>query len=154
MTAILVGIILFSILTFWAYLFSKLAKIDFTNLSGTILVYDNDLYSYPGTKSLAKLSSSTNLIGPITLKFDISENARQTQLNNSVKITQYSIDFNGAKCNDGGTVVSGMNPIGEVSIVCTFDSVKNYNISGTYTATDVLGKIISIPMEISPIEIR
>lgn len=101
MTALLVGIILFGILTFWAYLFSKLSKIDFTNLSGTVLIHDNDLYNNPSTRNLSKLNATTNIIGPITLKFTISENARQIQLSKSVKITRYSIDFNGARCNDG-----------------------------------------------------
>ncbi len=154
MTALLVGIILFGILTFWAYLFSKLSKIDFTNLSGTVLIHDNDLYNNPSTRNLSKLNATTNIIGPITLKFTISENARQIQLSKSVKITRYSIDFNGARCNDGWSTVSWVDPINEVSIVCTFDTVKNYNISWVYTVTDVLWKTLSIPMEIPPIEIR
>lgn len=154
MTAVLVGVILFGILTFWAYLFSKLAKIDFTNLTGTVLIYDSELFSYPATKDISRLKSTTNIIGPISLKFDISENARQTQLHNSVKITKYSIDFNGAKCSNGLSMVSGTNPLEEEGIVCVFDITKNYNISGIYTATDLLGKEVSVPIDIPPVEIR
>lgn len=154
MTASLVGILLFGILSFWAYLFSKIGQIDFTNLGGNITMYDNILYTNESTLSIARLQSTNNIIGPITIKFDISENARQIQMKNLVQIESYSIDFDGALCNDGGSVVSGSNPLEEQGIICTFDSIRNYTINGNYRSVNRLGESINIPMSIPPIEVR
>lgn len=95
-------------------------------------MYDNVLYNYEGTQGISKLTSTNNLIGPITIKYDISENARQIQMKNLIQITSYTIDFDGAICNDGNSIVRGTNPLEEKGIICTFDSVKNYNITGSY----------------------
>ena len=93
MLACLVGIILFGVLTFWIYLSEHIGTIDFTNLGGSITIYDNDLFNNDSTKSESTLQSTNNLIGPITLKFDISENAKQVQMKDYMQISSYSIDF-------------------------------------------------------------
>lgn len=155
MTAILVGIILFGILTFWAYLFTVIKTINFPNLDWSVTIYDNALYNNKSTKGESQIQSTNNLIGPITLKFDISENAKQVETKNFIQISSYSIDFDGAKCNDGwSSIVTGSNPREEKWIVCTFDSIKNYNINGSYKWVDRLWSGITIPMNLTPVEIR
>ncbi len=149
-----IGIILFGVLTFWSYLFKIINTTNFTNPGGNIIIYDQNLLSNPSTSSLAKIWDTTNLIGPITLKFDISENALQVSKRNFVDITHYDINFDDAICNDGTSLVGGSNPEEEKWIICTFDTIKSYNIRWTYTTKDRLWKTSEVPMNISPVEIR
>lgn len=66
LTASIVGILLFSILAFWAYLFKILGTIDFPNLQGNVVMYDNDIYThiqtYPDASQYASLPTTTNLV--------------------------------------------------------------------------------------------
>ena len=64
------------------------------------------------------------------------------------------MNFDGARCNDGNSDVRGANPTNEQAIVCTFDSVKVYDIRGSYKGVDALGNAKEMSMELSPVEIR
>lgn len=46
--AVLIGIILFSILSLWAFLFQTINATDYTNPEGSIILYNNDLYNKVG----------------------------------------------------------------------------------------------------------
>lgn len=93
------------------------------------------------------------LIGPVTILFDLKSNADKVSKSNGVTIQSYRIDADGAKCNDGGSVVIG-NVIGtESSIICTFDTIKSYNIRGEYTIITRTGEEKTSPMSINPIDI-
>lgn len=50
LTAILLGFILFAILTFWIYLFQQIARTNYTNPNGAVLIYDNDLFIHEASK--------------------------------------------------------------------------------------------------------
>ncbi len=128
LTTGIIGILLFSILTFWAYLFNKIDSIPWPNLMGSVLVYDNDLFTHDQVKGKAVINDTSNLIGPINLHFDIRDNAEQVAKKNLFQIESYEINFDGALCNDGKSIVTGSNPKNEQSIVCTFDQIKPYNI--------------------------
>ena len=43
LTAGIVGIFLFSILAFWAYLFKIIKDTPYDNLGGTVIIYDNKI---------------------------------------------------------------------------------------------------------------
>jgi hypothetical protein len=154
MTAILVGIILFSIIGFWAYLFKQIALEDFVNPDGDITIYDNTLYTNDITRNKARIFSTDNLIGPITLKFDISRNARQTEASNNFSINSYTLDFDGAICTSGTSQVEGKNPANEEGIICTFDKAKVYNIKGFYQGGNRTKDISEIPMTLAPIKLQ
>lgn len=154
LSAWLIGILLFSVLSFWIYIFSKIQTIDFPNLAGDILIYDNDLYIHEETKENAQLTDGTNIIWPITLLFDIRANAKAVSREYLVTIDSYSIDSDGGICNDGTSTVMGNNVTEEKSIICTFDKIKTYNIKGIYNVTARNGEKQTISMKISPIEIR
>lgn len=156
LTAWVLAVLFFSTLTFWIYIFGKIKTIDFINLSGNILIYDNDLYLHEEDKKNAQLTDGTNIIGPITLLFDIRANAKAASKEYLVDIQSYSIDSDGGVCNDGSSVVTGNNPLEEKSIICTFDKVKTYNIKGIYNAVSQVGERQkqTISMKIDPIEIR
>lgn len=152
LTSGIIGIILFSILTFWAYLFNKIDMIPWDNPDGAILVYDNDLYTHG--KNYALLKKTSNLIGPINLAFDIRVNASQTAKANLFQIDSFEINFDGALCNDEKSVFIGSDPFKEQSIVCSFNQVKTYNIHGVYKGKNRLGEPSEIQMILNPVEIR
>lgn len=152
--AILSGILLFTVMTFWAYLFAKIGETDFTNPGGNILVYDNDVYVQDEYRQYARLSALNNLIGPISLRYDISQNAKQMSNIAGGEITAYKIDFNGAKCMNGTSIVSGTNPLEEKGIVCLFDENKVYTPQGNYTILLRTGEEKSVSIPLAAVEIR
>lgn len=152
--AILIGILLFSILAFWAFLFSIINAKDYTNPDGAILIYDQDLYNHPDSKGISRIVDTTNMIGPITILFDLRSNAIGIIKNQLFKIDSYSINFDGAKCTNWKSVFNGSDPTSEQSIICTFDEIKPYNIHGTYTGRNNLGENETIDIQIPNIEIR
>lgn len=152
--ATFIGVILFWFISFWAYLFNILNATDFVNPEWRISVYDADLSNNPLTADYSRISTTTNLIGPISLKFEISANARQVEKSNLVTIDRYRINFDGAICNDGSSIVEGIDPSQSEGIVCNFESVRVYNIRWIYFWKDRLQKDVEIPMNLSPVDIR
>lgn len=152
MTAILIWILLFSILTFWIFLFKKIGEIVWD--WWIIGIYDNNLFSNPVSESVSELADTKNIIGPITLRYDIRWNAKSYEANWSLKIEKYEINFDWANCIDGRSIISGTSPKSEQWIVCVFDQLKEYNVRGTYFGTDISGKSIEIPMDLETVEIR
>jgi hypothetical protein len=155
LTAGFIGIILFLILAFWGFLFRVVGATDYSNPSGTIIIYDQSIYTNDLYKNESRLYDTTNLIGPIDIFFDIRANAELLQRNNLYRINGFEINFDGASCNENGSsIISGTSPEREQSIVCTFNEVKNYNIIGTYNITTRAGTNESIPIVLPNIEIR
>jgi hypothetical protein len=152
MIALSVGILLFSLLAFWAFLFNKIGETVWDG--GIINIYDNILYSEPLSRDNALINSTNNIIGPIDLRFDITGNAKQLATNGAVQILSYEMNFDGAACGDGKSIITGASPGAEQGIVCTFDTAKVYNISGSYRVKDALGNEKSIPMDLKPVEVR
>ncbi len=62
LTAAIVGIILFSILAFWAFLFTKVGATDYSNPDGTILIYDQNLYVNNKFKEASRIYDTANII--------------------------------------------------------------------------------------------
>ncbi len=149
-----VGIILFAILSLWGYLFTIINATDYTNPEWSILIYNNELYTDKDVREYAQIVNGSNLIGPITLLFDLRSNAALISKKNGVNIKDYTIDSDGWVCNDGGSVITGTDALGEKSIICSFDSVKSYKVTGSYTVISRTGEEKKVPMNISPIEIR
>jgi hypothetical protein len=44
----------------------------------------------------------------------------------NMQIEQYILDFDGAVCTDGTSIVRGTNAENEKTIICTFDTIKTY----------------------------
>lgn len=148
-----IGIILFSLLSLWAFLFNKLWDINFENLDGSILLYDNDLYQNTETRGESLLWGS-NVIWPINVLFELRSNAERIRLANNVTIQSYTINTDGGNCNNGSSIITGNNVLTESSIVCQFDTVKTYNITGNYTVMTRDGTTETITMNINPLEVR
>lgn len=101
----IIMIIMFSLISLWAFVFTKINATNFDNLKGSVLVYDNDLYINKITKPYSRVRDFANVIGPITLRYDISENAEQFEKSEAVEILNYQIDFDNAKCTGGKSIL-------------------------------------------------
>ncbi len=151
---VFIAILLFSSLAFWAYLFKILSTTDFVNLEWRISIYDATLASNPLTEKYANLSTTNNLLGPISLKFKIDSNALAIEKSNLIRINNYEINFDGAICNSGSSIVKWSNPTSSNGIVCTFDTTRLYSLRWTYIWVDNLGRPKEIPMNLPPVDIR
>lgn len=152
--AISIGIFLFSTLAFWGFLFDRIKTTRWDNLDGTVSMSDSTLINNPDTKNLAKITSTTNLIGPITIQFDISGNAKNLEDANGLRITSFELNFDGAKCSGNTSIVSGSSPREETAITCTFDQIKSYALRGNYQVVDRLGNSSLIDIPLPSLEIR
>lgn len=135
--AIFSGLILFSLITLWAVLIGRINATDYENLAGSIVLYDNDLYKTPLFASEARLDDTQTIVGPITIFFDISANAKKIAGRDLVNITRYDMNFDGAICTNGLSRVGGTDPMDQ-TIICTFDAVKEYTLDGSYETEDRL----------------
>lgn len=154
LTAGVVGIFLFSILAFWAYLFKIIKDTPYDNLGGAVIIYDNDIYPYSDYKDYSKIEITNSLIGPITLKYNLATNSKAVMKKNLISINSYEIDFDGAKCANGKSIVNGSDPALDEWIICTFDEVRSYQIKWTYIGKDRLDKTHKIDIPIDPVEIK
>ena len=122
------GILFFGILGFWAFLFQTINATSYDNLGGDVTIYDNDLYIHNESRQYARVQTTNNIIGPITLKYDLSSNVKSISKKSLVTIESYDMDFDGAKCVNEKSTMNGSNPLTEQGLVCTFDQVRTYNV--------------------------
>lgn len=108
--ATIIGILLFSILGSWAFLFKIINATDYANTGGEVTIYENDLYVNEESKQYARINGTNNLIGPISLRYDLSSNAKAIAKKNLMDITAYEINFDGAKCSNETSIVRGSDP--------------------------------------------
>lgn len=138
--AIFFGIFAFSSVTLWVFLIQKINASDYTNPDGWVVVYDNDKFISKTFQDASEMADFSNLIGPITLRFDLSSNAKA--VSQQIAITGYSINFTG---NDI-TPKTGTNPADDKNIVYTYNQKGTFKPTITYTGTD---KIKNTPRDIT-----
>lgn len=158
--AIFFGIILFSVLTLWATIYAKIWSVNFSNLSWSILVYENNIFIYNesitnnGQKLPDRMNSLNNLIWPITLRYDISEQAKKLERENWKKIEEFTLNFDWAVCSSWDDTIKWWDPKSEKSIVCTFDKVKKYQPKWKYKFVDIAWQPEEYDFNLDPVEIR
>lgn len=153
-TAGIFGIFLFLIIAFWAYLFGIINATDYANPGGNVTIYDNDLYTNAISREYAQIGATNNLIWPITLRYDISTNAKAIAKKNLLTIESYEINFDGAKCANEKSVITGSDPMTEQWLICTFDRKDVYNLQWTYSGRDRLGELHTIVIPLDTVEIK
>lgn len=149
--SILILILLLTVLSSWMFLVKKIWTTIWDG--GLIGIYDNVLYWNEKSQSISELRETQDLIGPITLRFDIRGNARALKTNWGFSIDRYEIDFDGAKCTNWESKVTWSDPENEQNIICIFDTIKTYNIRWVYIGKDIQGIAKDIKIDINPIEI-
>jgi len=144
--SIFLGILLFSEISLWAFLVQKINATDFQNPNGGVLIFDNSKLLSEKLKNNAQLFDFDNVIGPVELKFILKSDVNEVM--KTMNIEDYEIDFDGGKCKGKETsIVKGVNPQNDSSLICIFDSVKTYRPSGIYNGIDKISrKSKSIPI--------
>ncbi len=113
--AAFLGILLFSHIGFWAFLFKKIGASDFVNPNGGVVAYDNDRYLSDRFKDSADIVDFNNMIGPITIRYDLASDVKFASKN--IEIQDFEIDFDG----DGLPDKKGSDPSGDKSLIYTYD---------------------------------
>ena len=144
------GIILFSNIGFWAFLFGKIGAADFVRPSGGVIVYDNDLSLSEEFRNQATIADRDlqSLIGPISLRYDLSSDARYAA--KSMDIRSFSIDCDG----DGVVEHEGSSPNTDRSLICTYNRKGSYTPKGSYKGTDIVTRDpVSLDIAFAPVKI-
>lgn len=127
--AVSFGILLFSNIGFWAYLFGQIGAQDFVRPTGGVITYDNDLWLSKELRSQAELTDLNALVGPITIKYDLSSDVLYAS--KTLDIEGYYID-----CQNGGVKHEGSDPATDTSITCEYSKAGNYVPTGYYRGKD------------------
>lgn len=101
-------------MTAWAVLNQKIGAADFANPNGGILIYDNDWLGSTELREYAQMNSFENLIGPVTLKFDLSSDVNF--VSRTFDIARYEFD-----CGNGQGLISGADAAG-AEIICRYEA--------------------------------
>ncbi len=148
--ALFVGIVLFSNIAFWAYLFQKIWASDFVRPNGGVSLYDNDLYISSWYREYSEINDPTNYIGPITVRYDIASDAKHAS--KTMTIDSYVIeDF------WDGTLVNPkewIDPSNATDIIHTYQRKGKFTPKGYFLGIDRLtNESIKKPIEFEPINI-
>ena len=111
-------------MAFWEFLFKQIDATPYDNLSGEVTIYDNELYVHNEYREYARINTTNNLVGPITLKYDLSTNVKAISKKNLLTIDSYEINFDGARCINGESTINGSNPLTEQGLICTVDQLR------------------------------
>lgn len=129
--AIFFGVLLFSNITFWAFLVQKIGAQDFANPNGGIKIYDNDRFLSDQFKDSSEITDFNNLIGPTSLKFDLVSDAGYVK-KKYMSIDSFEIDFDG----DGTMDKEGADPSEANDLIFTYSKKGKYTPKGTYVGKD------------------
>lgn len=125
------GVLLFSNITFWAFLIQKIGAEDFANPNGGVKVFDNDRLLSEQFKDSSEMFEFNNLIGPATLKFDLAADANYVR-KKYMEIDSFEIDFDG----DGTVDKEGADPAAALDLIFTYAKKGKYSPKGTYEGRD------------------
>ncbi len=128
-SAVSFGVLLFSNIGFWAYLFGQIWAQDFVRPTGGVIVYDNDLWLSKEFRDQAELTDLSSLVGPISIKYDLSSDVLYAS--KTLNIEWYFID-----CNNENQTHEGSSPATDASIICKYSSPGNYAPTGYYRGSD------------------
>lgn len=150
--AVFFGILLFSDITLWASLVTKINATDYENPNGGVLVYDNEKFTSERFNKDAQMYNFDNLIWSLELRFDLRADANVAA--KLIDISSYKINFDGATClPNGSSNVEGINAQ-DNPIICTFDQTKVFRPTGIYEGIDrVTHEHKTMPINFQPIQI-
>jgi PKD repeat protein len=151
----------------FAWTYDWFRKIDFGNLDGRVIMYDNTILKYlkPGDDQSRAVIDYDAKIGPINVRYDISAYVKKLARLEGLLFTQpytFEIDYDGDKRPDRG---SGSNnyidrPISDIDFApiiapeFTYDLAQNYTPTATIRGIDVGGKPITLTLELPTISLQ
>ena len=122
---------------------SQLAELEYSDAQ--VALYDNDVYVQlpAGQKDAARIADPAELIGPVSIRFNLDGFVRGQKGLQSVD--RFVFDFDG----DGQPDMNGREVFGNQSFIWRYDRPKggrSFQPSGTIYATDVNKKQVEIPV--------
>lgn len=121
------GTVLFSNITFWAFLVQKIGAQDFANPNGGIKIFDNDKLLSEQFEEDSEVGDFNNVIGPATFKYDLSSDASYIS-KKFMRIESFEIDYDG----DGVIDKEGADPTEAQDLIFTYAKKGKYVPKGTY----------------------
>jgi PKD repeat protein len=160
-------ILFFSNIALFAWTYDWFRKIDFGNLDGRVIIYDNKMLKYIGPgQDVARAVIDPNIsIGPIDVRYDLNGYVKKLARLEGLLFTQeydFEIDYNGDGKPDRG---SGKSNGVEYPIIdfertpviapeYTYDAVGEYMPTATIRGIDVGGKPITLKLELPKIKLE
>jgi len=113
--SIFVAIILILVMTVWYYLFNFIRASDYANPNWWVVLYDNSrLNSSIFNEETSKILSTSNILTPLEVKFDIKPEARLAE--RDIYIDWFEIDFDWKWWYE----YTGKNPFTENNLLYTY----------------------------------
>ncbi len=158
-------LIFFANIALFAVTYEWFRRIDFNNLDGRVLVYNNSLLKYlkPTDVSTALIPNDVK-IGPLQVRYDISAYIKKRAFLEGLVLTEpytFEIDYDGDRRPDRGTGKSNSidHPITDVDFApiispeFTYDQAKVYKPTASISGTNVAGKPIKFDLDIPAISL-
>ena len=129
---------------------AKLADLEYTDAQ--VVLFDNDIYVQlpAGQKDPARISDTSELIGPVSIRFNLDGFIKGQKGLQSVD--RFDFDFDG----DGQSDMNGREVFGNQSFIWRYDRTnggKSFQPAGTLYATDVNKKQVAIPVPFPTISV-
>ncbi len=159
-------LVFFGNIALFAVTYDWFRRIDFNNLDGRVLIYNNALLKYmkPTDDVSGALIDADVKIGPLQVRYDMSAYIKKRAFLEGLVFTRpytFEIDYDGDSKPDRGT---GKNngveyPITDVEFApvvapdFNYDEAREYAPKATIAGTDVAGKPIKFDLEIPKISL-
>ena len=154
--------VFFLLLGAFLYVYAQFQKLNFDNLSREILLYNNDLYLYypEAEKDKAQMSNTSDIYGPITIRYDMSDyitKIKETQGISNAQNYRVEIDFDGDGVSDIVTdndVERAINDPRAPLIILPITSAKQISPTGTLLGTSVTQELLEIPLVFPEVTVK
>lgn len=160
-------ILFFSNIALFAWTYDWFRKIDFGNLEGRVIIYDNKMLKYikPGDDVARAVIDPGIMIGPIDVRYDLNAYVKKLARLEGLLFTQpydFEIDYDGDGKPDRG---SGKNigveyPISDferspvIAPEFSYDAPREYLPTATIRGIDVGGNPITLKLELPKIKLE
>lgn len=160
-------ILFFSNIALFAWTYDWFRKIDFGNLDGRVIIYDNKMLKYiqPGNDVSRAIIDPDIHIGPLDVRYDLNGYVKKLARLEGLLFTQeyeFEIDYNGDGTADRGSGKSNgiNNPINDferapvIAPEYSYDKVGDYAPTATIRGIDVGGNPITLKLELPVIRLQ
>ena len=119
------GFLFFGNLATFASVYNHFQNINFENLEGRIVLYDNTVLKYlpAEQKGSAQLDNSSSVIGPVVVRYDLSGYIRRAEFREGLSLTQeyrFEVDYENDEEVD--------YPSGEVDLTLPVEDARSAKI--------------------------
>jgi PKD repeat protein len=160
-------ILFFSNIALFAWTYDWFRKIDFGNLDGRVIVYDNKMLKYikPGDDVARAIIDPNIIIGPVDVRYDLSAYVKKLARLEGLLTTQpyeFEIDYDGDGKSDRGSgknigieyAISDFERSPVIAPEFSYDAPREYLPTATIRGIDVGGNTITLKLELPKIKLE